>query len=323
MSDEMQIEGKSYISSKRAAELTGYAQDYIGQLARKGLIEARRIGGLWYVSMDSLQNYKKKADEFKPEPPARVDTQEPGTLIFFDGKEYLSAARAAEQTGYTQDYVGQLARAGTILSRQVGNRWYVARESILSHKAEKDRLLAIVQTESVGLTKKPVEKPIARKTNGHEASTQLLNYFSESADLMPAIESRNSVEIDKNEAISVSRDSFSAQGRSEKVAIRRLRATQSVTKAVAKEQPKVEKRLLLPRGAFSPLLLGAAATIIIVLSVGYLSILKQNSMYAVNLGQNGGTASLAASVDSAFSSMGDFLEPFLTHERVYQRPDSQ
>ena len=35
MSDEMQIEGKPYISSKRASELSGYAQDYIGQLARK------------------------------------------------------------------------------------------------------------------------------------------------------------------------------------------------------------------------------------------------------------------------------------------------
>ena len=41
------IGDENLISSKRAAESSGYAQDYIGQLARKGLIEARRIGGLW------------------------------------------------------------------------------------------------------------------------------------------------------------------------------------------------------------------------------------------------------------------------------------
>src|SRR3989344_6165650 len=125
MSDELLVGGVQYISSKRASDSTGYAQDYIGQLARRRNIDARRVGGLWYVRAASLQEYKQHADTYKPIPPQRGNQQEdPDYLISFDGKDHISAARAAELTGYHQDYVGQLARSGTVLSRQVGNRWY-------------------------------------------------------------------------------------------------------------------------------------------------------------------------------------------------------
>ncbi len=52
--DELEIGGKKYISSKRASELTGYAKDYIGQLARGGKIDATRVGRAWYVDQESL-----------------------------------------------------------------------------------------------------------------------------------------------------------------------------------------------------------------------------------------------------------------------------
>ena len=136
MSDEVTVGGIEYVSSRRAADSTGYAQDYIGQLARKGQIDAQRVGGLWYISMPSLQNYKEHADAYTPTPPQQGNQQrDPGSLISFGGKDHISAARATELTGYHQDYVGQLARSGTVLARQVGNRWYVEREGILAHKA--------------------------------------------------------------------------------------------------------------------------------------------------------------------------------------------
>ncbi len=74
MSDAISLEGKEYISSKRASELSGYAQDYIGQLARKGLIHAQRVGGLWYISMASLVGYKTKADDYVPQQPERKES---------------------------------------------------------------------------------------------------------------------------------------------------------------------------------------------------------------------------------------------------------
>ena len=163
MAEEIQISGKTYISSKRAAEILGYAQDYIGQLARGGYVDAQRVGGLWYVNTDSILEHKKKADEYVPQPPQRHIPKELESIISLDGKEHISAARASEITGYHRDYVGQLARAKLVSSQQVGNRWYVDRKELVAHKAEKDALLAAVQSEAVGLRKSPETAPEARE----------------------------------------------------------------------------------------------------------------------------------------------------------------
>ena len=56
--DELTIGDKIYISSKRAAEITGYAKDYIGQLCREGRVNARLVGRNWYVLEESLRNHR-------------------------------------------------------------------------------------------------------------------------------------------------------------------------------------------------------------------------------------------------------------------------
>ena len=152
MSDEIPVGDQIYVSSRRASEISGYAQDYIGQLARSHQIEAKRVGGLWYVHMDSLESYKTQPDVMQPiSNETRTTQEEPDVLVSFDGRDYISANRASKITGYNQDYIGQLARSGKILARQVGNRWYIDHEGILAHKKEKDSLLAAVQAESVGI----------------------------------------------------------------------------------------------------------------------------------------------------------------------------
>jgi hypothetical protein len=332
MSDEIQVEGKSYISSKRASELSGYAQDYIGQLSRKSLIDARRIGGLWYVSMESLENYREKAAEFKPQPPARPESSEPGTLIFFDGKQYLSAAHAAEQTGYTQDYVGQLARAGTVLSQQVGNRWYVERESILGHKKEKDALLGAVQSEAVGIQKRhigPREEMKYEPKHSYPGAGPLLNYFNEESDLMPVTASLP----DHEESIAaVSAMNIVEEGpvdapiqedKGQFLPIRRISPRQTgpkvlVTKPAIAFQSNEKKR-----GVSLPLLLTAAATIVIVISAGYASTLRQNSVYAIAVPRIPALNAMPASVGSAFSEIAGVLEPLLTHQLTYQRSGNE
>lgn len=196
MAQEIDLGGTIYISSKHAAEKTGYTQDYIGQLARGGSIEAKRVSGMWYILEESLRAYKEKADQFIPTPPEGF-TKSPGAevAVSFDGKDYISASRAAKLTGYNQDYVGQLARGEVILSRQVGNRWYVDRESILKHKAEKDALLAAVQVESVGLAKPEDLAPIEAEAAPRDESAPVeeeVTHFSyvkeEEAPLIPAFE---------------------------------------------------------------------------------------------------------------------------------------
>ena len=54
--------------------------------------------------------------------------------LYLSGKKYISARRAAEITGYTSDYVGQLCRAGKIDATMVGRGWFISQESILLHK---------------------------------------------------------------------------------------------------------------------------------------------------------------------------------------------
>jgi hypothetical protein len=60
--NELTIDGKIYISSKKAAEITGYAKDYIGQLCREGHVEARMVGRSWYVLESSIRNHRFGGD---------------------------------------------------------------------------------------------------------------------------------------------------------------------------------------------------------------------------------------------------------------------
>lgn len=56
-----------------------------------------------------------------------------GTEIF-SGKKYLSARQASLETGYSQDYVGQLCRSGKIDARRVGRAWYVSEQAIKNYE---------------------------------------------------------------------------------------------------------------------------------------------------------------------------------------------
>lgn len=56
--DEILIEERKYVSSKRAAKITGYAKDYIGQLCREGKVPARLVGRSWYVLEAAIHDHR-------------------------------------------------------------------------------------------------------------------------------------------------------------------------------------------------------------------------------------------------------------------------
>lgn len=56
--DEILIEEKKYVSSKRAAKVTGYAKDYVGQLCREGRVPARLVGRSWYVLESAIHDHR-------------------------------------------------------------------------------------------------------------------------------------------------------------------------------------------------------------------------------------------------------------------------
>lgn len=60
--DELQISGKRYLSSRRAAKDNGYASDYIGQLIRGGKLRGQKVGRAWYVEAETLESYLRGED---------------------------------------------------------------------------------------------------------------------------------------------------------------------------------------------------------------------------------------------------------------------
>ncbi len=313
MSDELVLNGKNYVSSKKAAEQTGYARDYIGQLSRGGLIDAERVGGLWYVSLDSLESYEKNAEVARSFSPVSSGQKSAESSLSFEGKEYISASRASKSSGYNQDYIGQLARGGKIPSRQIGNRWYVDQDALMTHKAEKDALLAAVQTESVGLPVLSKSLAAAPHTGTeHMLVLPKLTYTHESADLLPKIPSKASPET---------KPAYPMSNFSE------IRPRITAEKYVAASIPKFEeeshdtktvaalpKPLKRSRKRLSRAVVGVL-TIILVLSVGFAG-LKGSSTFA-SLEQGNGLGNLNAAAAVAVGGLGDVIENWVSPLLVY------
>lgn len=325
MSDELVLNGKTYVSSKKAAESTGYARDYIGQLSRGGLIDAERVGGLWYVSMDSLKDYEKNAEIAKTLSPVSASSKEAESLLNFEGKEYISASRASKLTGYNQDYVGQLARGGKIPSRQIGNRWYIDRDALVAHKSEKDALLAAVQAEAVGLkpsTQEHAITPIAPPE--HVLALPKVTYMPEKRDLMPILPEKkeqiqypvsNFSEIRPRsvETVEQVHDTGTEQPRIQYSEPVRISPIVQKPSFVVNRPQKSRKR---PYVAASV----GVLTVIIVLSVG-VTALKSPQRFA-SIGKSVQASGMAASAGGIAHAIGDRIEDIVSPPLVYNRADN-
>lgn len=76
--DEMSVNGTVYISTKKAAEITGYTTDYVGQLARGNKVSARLVGRNWFIDRDAI--LKQKFGTFAPSV-ASVIPETPSRII--------------------------------------------------------------------------------------------------------------------------------------------------------------------------------------------------------------------------------------------------
>ena len=312
MSDHVMIQGQKYVSSKRASESTGYTQDYIGQLARAGAIVAKRVGGLWYVELDALTEYKNQTELYKKENPPNAQHQQGAeTLVSFDGKEYISASRASHISHYNKDYVGQLARSGKISSRQVWNRWYVEKSALLEHKQTKDALLGLVQAQSVGL-----HGATLTATNGIQdldnANYPFYRYYDENSELLPRIaqEGRQNKTFDD--------DSNDEAHTKHSIPIRVMHQVQVPDRSMIQKQS-----FSLAKGNKNyALLVGFVATIIIVLSFGAVT-LKNSAIFSRIVPVSGTVRvpalHLSASAMGAIDTVAQALERLLSRELVYKR----
>ena len=51
------INGVTYIRSRDAARTVSLALDYVSRLARQGVIAGKRVSGIWFVDLASLNNF--------------------------------------------------------------------------------------------------------------------------------------------------------------------------------------------------------------------------------------------------------------------------
>ncbi len=82
--DELEISGKRYISTRRAAREHGYHSDYMGQLIRGKKVVGQKVGRSWYIEEGSLNAYlghtegtAEQSPVAAPAPVERLVVEEP------------------------------------------------------------------------------------------------------------------------------------------------------------------------------------------------------------------------------------------------------
>jgi hypothetical protein len=212
--------------------------------------------------------------------------------------------------------VGQLARSGKVLSRQIGKRWYVERSGILAHKEQKDALLAAVQAQSVGLARTEHAAP-AGDARTSEQEEPVFRYSTEShADLLPHIApaQMRAPELFDDE------DDVAEEQPAHYVPIRVNKRHDSVT-GRAFMRPSHTHRAKRERTSNVAIITTAAFTVVVVLSFG-LSLLKTGTKFAdaVVPAQANPGAFLGAAA-AAIERYGAVMEDFLIPELVYVRKE--
>lgn len=102
--DELEISGRRYISSARAAKEHKYHADYIGQLVRKGSVAGQKVGRAWYVDAGSLSEYLRK--EAPPRGPMVHEKEKINKFVTQGEMEESSerpVAEPAEARGLSED----------------------------------------------------------------------------------------------------------------------------------------------------------------------------------------------------------------------------
>lgn len=99
--EELEIKGQKYISSKRAAKLTGYAKDYVGQLARGGKVSATRVGRAWYVSEEEILAHAGVVTEEEPAPEENIAPQSSQSTSLYSLNHIKSASRPSKLTTWS------------------------------------------------------------------------------------------------------------------------------------------------------------------------------------------------------------------------------
>jgi len=167
---ELTLNGKTYLATKRAAEITGYTTDYVGQLARQGKIDAQLVGRNWYISEESITKHKfgeakvllKKDEEERNSPVLEVlvntagETLEKEEKIVESQEEEVSIQKEVDEPVALDEMQG------------AWQEWYKAQKSVPAEEEEiflseeeREEVVPIIVEQEVPIIKKSEVEEVA------------------------------------------------------------------------------------------------------------------------------------------------------------------
>jgi excisionase family DNA binding protein len=131
-------DGRPVLSTSEASARSGLTREYISYLLQTGRIEGAKPGGHdWMVYEDSLLAYlaqprsRGKKGERGPRKKREIRHTEQGDRVL------LSTAEASAVSGYRQDSLLRLLRAGRIEGERSGRTWLIYEDSLLAYRQRK------------------------------------------------------------------------------------------------------------------------------------------------------------------------------------------
>lgn len=178
---EITLNGRTYLSTKRAAEITGYTTDYVGQLARKGSVAAEQVGRNWYVAEDAIK--KHKFGEYAGAVMEEKEADAPALEILVEGAEEVASTPAEqkeeqvsselevtevteEETPATQEFEDPAVTVAAM--QEAWDEWYKNQRTVSSDQEEvflkrEDVTTKAVEEEEqevpITVSEMPIEEP--------------------------------------------------------------------------------------------------------------------------------------------------------------------
>jgi hypothetical protein len=202
--NSIEIEGREFISAKRASEIARYSPDYIGQLCRAGSVNARMLGRSWYIELQSILEHKRNADLSR----------------YVNGRKNIRVVETAsgkfipeESAVISSTEVNKIARKE---SPAKSSNVHTENTSSLAHTADATDATknatnasntsndSSFETANVEGEKKPVEANklgISRMTSFAPPIKWNIKYNSDDRPLMPALSSKSSTSISNSDQI--------------------------------------------------------------------------------------------------------------------------
>jgi len=121
----------TYITLQKASEISSYTSDYIGRLARKKKIRAKKIYTQYSWAINRNDIIPGNDFELIPKNVEKKDKK--------NVPEFLTLKEASRISGYNFDHLGRLAREGKIRAKQifVSPAWQVHKKDLLRYSSTK------------------------------------------------------------------------------------------------------------------------------------------------------------------------------------------